>query len=249
MLALALKILWLAWSWIELVVFTLILYIWAWLPTHLTKPYFHKFFRIWCSLFVRALGVDLRLHQKNKFPLPKQYILIANHPSAFEDVGIPALFDVYPLAKEGVKSWWIAGRINIAAGTIFVKRKDRASRRDAVELMMEKLQQGQNIALFPEGGCFGRRIHEVFQAGAFDLSIRTGIPIIPVFINYEAQDVFEWTAPHTLIDKMWHFMSSPNDHANFIVFDAISPEGQTDKFKFAEEVRQQYLVWQAKYLD
>jgi len=249
MLALILKAVWLAWSWIELFIFTLILYIWAWLPPHLTRSYYHALFRIWCSMFVRALSVDLRLHQKHREPLPKQFILIANHPSALEDVGIPTLFDTYPLAKEGVRAWWLAGRINVAAGTVFVKRGDRESRHDAVELLVEILEQGKNIALFPEGGCFGKRINDTFQAGAFDISMRTGIPIVPVFIHYEAQEVFEWADPATLLHKMWHFINSPNDHANFYVYDAISPIGQSNKFVFAETVRQKYLKWQEQYLE
>ena len=78
---------WLLWCWLELTVFTLVLYALSWLPRPLTRTYYHTLFLHWCKFFVRALGVNLRLHQKNLKPLPKQYILIANHPSALEDVG------------------------------------------------------------------------------------------------------------------------------------------------------------------
>ena len=122
------RIAWLLIGWVELVVLTAVLYILAWLPRTWTRPFYHRLFRICCNFFVRALGVDLRLHQKNQRPLPAQYILIANHPSAFEDVGVPALFDVRSLAKDEVKDWWFVGRINRAAGTLFVKRESRASR-------------------------------------------------------------------------------------------------------------------------
>ena len=249
MLATLLKTLWIAWNWLELAVFTLLIYLLAWMPRSLIRSFYHKLFRVWCSMFVRALSVDLRLHQKNSKPLPKQFILIANHPSAFEDVGIPALFNVHPLAKAGVRKWWFAGRINVAAGTVFVKRSDRDSRRQAVESLIEVLEQGHSIALFPEGGCFGRRLRETFHAGAFDISIRTGIPLLPVFIHYEAQEVFEWMDPATLPHKIWHIVTSPNDKANYYVYDAIYPEGQTNKFVFAESVRQKFLKWQEEYLE
>ena len=249
MLAFFLKTFWLLWCWLELALMTLVLYGLAWLPRFLRAGYYHYLFRVWCSQFVRALGVDLRIHEKNQLPLPKQYILIANHPSALEDVGIPTLFDVYPLAKYGVKKWWLAGKINEAAGTLFVKRDDPESRHHALEELQLRLEQGANIALFPEGGCKGRRIFSSFQSGAFDLSIRTGVPLLPVFLHYEAQETFEWRSPHTLIHKMWHFMTSRNDQANYYVFDAIYPEGFTDKKVFAETVRQKYLAWQERYLD
>jgi len=117
--------LWLSWCWIELSLFTLFLYALAWLPRILIKSFYSKLFYTWCRVFTRALGVDLRLHEKNINPLPKQYILVANHPSAFEDIGVPALFDVHPLAKMGVKKWFLLGKISEAAGTLFVKRDSK----------------------------------------------------------------------------------------------------------------------------
>ena len=72
---------------------------------------------------------------------------------------------------------------------------------------------------------------------------------MPVFLHYEAQETFEWRAPYNLLHKMWHFMTSQNDQANYYVFDAIYPEGYTEKKEFAEMVRQKYLRWQARYLD
>lgn len=249
MLSFLMRTLWLGWSWLELTAFTLLLYLLSWLPRPFTNPYYHYLFRIWCDFFVRALGVRLRLHEKNLKPLPRQFILIANHPSALEDVGIPSLFNVYPLAKQGVRDWILVGRINEAAGTMFVKRDDPASRHAAIDKLIDKLQLGHSVALFPEGGCKGRRIYERFQTGAFDVSLRTGIPIVPVFIHYEAQETFEWQEPYTLIDKMWHFMTSKNDQANFYVYDAIDPAGFSDKHAYAEYMHDRYLQWQAQYLE
>jgi len=249
MLAFLARITWLFWNWLELGLFTMVLYVFSWLPRRFLAAYYHWLFRHWCMCFVRALGVDLRLHQKNQKPIPKQYILVANHPSAFEDVGIPALFNVMVLAKQGVRHWWWVGRINYALGTVFVKRDDPDSRRASVDQLIEKLQQGFSIALFPEGGCRGRRIYSKFYGGAFDMSLRTGIPILPVFLHYEAQDTFEWRDPQTLLHKFWHFMTSQNNRANYYVYDAIYPEKFQDKNQYAESVRQQFLVWQTRYLD
>lgn len=241
--------LWLVWCWLELAVITLLLYTLSYLPRVLKGDYYFWLFRHWSKFFVRALGVDLRLHQKNVKPLPDKYILIANHPSAFEDVGIPALFPVRSLAKEAVRGWWWAGRINEAAGILFVKRASRESRYQAVEDIEEALKKGQNIALYPEGGCKGRRLFSSFRHGAFDISLRTGVPILPVFIHYEAQEDFEWQEPYTLLDKIWHFMTTRNNRANYYVYDAIDPGQFEDKESYNEFVYNQYLEWQRKYLE
>lgn len=235
--------------WLDFVLLTILLYLLSWLPfKFLANPYF-KMFRVWCRAFVRALDVDLKLHQKNLYPLPKQYILIANHPSAFEDIGVPALFNVHSLAKIEVKDWWIVGRISVAAGTLYVERESKESRQQAAQTLIEELGKGKNIALYPEGGCKGRRVFESFRYGAFDTAIQTGIPILPVFLHYEAQDDFEWRSPQNLIDKLLHFLTTKNNRANYYVFDAIDPLHFKTKEEFTEYTWNLYKEWQKKYLE
>ena len=235
--------------WIDFIVFTVLMYVLSWLPHKYLHGWYTRLFRYWSQAFVRALGVDLKLHQKNLQPLPGQYILIANHPSAFEDIGIPALFDVYSLAKAEVRHWWVVGRISAAAGTLYVQRESRESRKQAAQQMLDEIRAGKNIALYPEGGCKGRRIFESFRYGAFDASIKTGVPILPVFIHYEAQDDFEWRDPQTLIDKIFHFVTTQNSTANYYVFDAIDPEQFESKEEFTDYAWQLYKCWEKKYLE
>jgi 1-acyl-sn-glycerol-3-phosphate acyltransferase len=249
MVAIVARVLWRLWCWLELAVATLLLYVLSFLPAALLRPWYFPAFRCWCRLFVRALGVDLRLHQKNTRPLPEHYILIANHPSAFEDVGIPALFPVYSLAKEELKDWWWAGRINIAAGTLFVQREDPESRRVAMEQLEAEVRKGHNVALYPEGGCKGRRIYSAFRYGAFKVSLATGVPILPVFLHYESQDDFEWRSPQTLLHKFWHFLTTQNNRANYYVYDAIDPKSFASADAYNQYVYELYLKWQARYLD
>ncbi|MCW8956310.1 MAG: 1-acyl-sn-glycerol-3-phosphate acyltransferase [Gammaproteobacteria bacterium] len=235
--------------WLDFILLTTVMYLAAWLPSNFHgKLYFHMFQK-WSRSFVRALDVNLKIHQKNLYPIPEQYILIANHPSAFEDIGIAACFKVHSLAKIEVKKWWIVGKISEAAGTLYVQRESKESRNQALETMMEELKSGKSIALYPEGGCKGRRIFESFRYGAFDVAMRTGIPVLPVFLHYESQDDFEWRDPQTLIEKLYHFMTSQNRTANYYVYDAIDPAQFNSKEEFTEYTWHLYKKWQEKYLE
>lgn len=234
--------------WLDLVLFTLVMYVLALFPRDWIRGFYPRLFWAWSRAFVRALGIDLCLHQKNARPLPEHYILVANHPSAFEDVGIPALFDVYSLAKAEVRDWWIVGRISVAAGTLYVTREDRASRKAAYAGIIDAVRSGRNVSVYPEGGCKGRRIFESFRYGPFDISMQTGVPILPVFLHYEAQEDFEWQ-DQTLLEKIRDFLSTRNSRANYYVFDAIDPAGFDSKEAFTEHVHGLYLRWQAKYLE
>lgn len=242
------KTLWLLINGVEFVVFTLLMYLVSYLPKSITTNFYFVAFQYWCRSFVRALGVDLKLLQNNRRKLPKQYILIANHPSAFEDIGIPALFPVFSLAKIEVAKWWIVGRISQAAGTLYVHRESKSSRAQAHAMLISELDKGNNVALYPEGGCKGRRIHHRFHYGAFDVSLKTGVPILPVFIHYESQEDFEWQPPYTLIDKVWHILKTKNSRANYYVFDAIEPKDFQDKDSYSQYVHGLYLEWQDRIL-
>jgi lyso-ornithine lipid O-acyltransferase len=235
-------------AWADFIAFTSLIYLLSWLPWRGTHPV-ARIFHAWCRSFVRALDVDLRLHQKNLKHLPERFILIANHPAAFEDIGIPALFEVVSLAKLQVQDWLIVGRISKAAGTLYVDRDDPASRRQAIDAMVDAIKAGKNIALYPEGGCKGRRLYREFQSGAFEASIRTGVPIVPLFLHYEAQDDFEWQDPYTLPHKIHHMMNTVNNRANYYVFDPLDPKNYADKYAMKAAAYALYVKWNAQYLE
>jgi 1-acyl-sn-glycerol-3-phosphate acyltransferase len=235
-------------AWADFIALTGFVYLLSWLPWPGRHPV-SRLFPVWCRAFVRALDVDLRLHQKNRKRLPDRYILIANHPSAFEDIGIPALFNVVSLAKVQVKDWWFAGKISQAAGTLYVDRDDPDSRDQAIETMVGAVNAGQNIALYPEGGCKGRRLFHEFKSGAFEVSIRTGVPILPVFLHYEAQDDFEWQPPYTLPDKIRHIATAVNNRANYYVYDVMDPKDYKDKYAMKAAAYAMYRKWDQQYLE
>lgn len=235
-------------AFLDLALLTGLLYILSFLPNKLLGRWYRKIFYYWCTVFVRALRVDLHLHQKNHKPLPKQFIVISNHPSAFEDVGMPALFKARFLAKNEVRHWFIVGRISQAAGTLYVERDNKDSRQMATQALIDVLKTGDSIGLYPEGGCKGRRIHLPFRYGVFDLSLKSNVPILPVFIHYEAQESFEWQFQHLLV-KLWMIITAQNHRANYYVYDALDPSRFDSKEAYCQHVEELYLKWQRRYLD
>lgn len=233
---------------VDLLLLTTLLYILSYLPKKMLGLWYRRLFQYWCWVFIRALRAQLYLHQKNLQPLPQHYILIANHPSVFEDLGLSALFDAQFLAKIEMKDWWILGRISQACGTYYVQRDSKASRIEAQITLQNALVRGENVGIYPEGGCKGRRIFLPFRFGIFEVAINTGVPIIPVFLHYEAQADFEWQNQH-LITKLWMILRAQNHRVNYYVFDAIDPKQFASKEALCEHVQDLYLTWQNRYLD
>ena len=242
------RALWLALGWVELVMFTLLMYALSFLPQGWRGDWYRRLFHFWSGTWVHALGVDLKLHHTNTHPLPQHYIMIANHPSSFEDAGIPSLFDVDSLAKHEVRDWFLVGRIGAAAGTIFVRRDSRESRAAAAEQIRQHLTVGRNVALYPEGGIKGPHLQPSFRYGAFAISLETGIPIVPVYLHYEALHDFHW-GRHSLITNIRNIMNSRNNRANYYLFDAIDPAQFADKETYCNHVYSLYEEWQQRFLN
>jgi 1-acyl-sn-glycerol-3-phosphate acyltransferase len=235
-------------AWIDVALLWIILYPLSFLPRKITTLFYPPLFHFFCKVFGHAMGVELKLHQKNKRALPEHYIVISNHPSCFEDVGMTSLFNARFLAKQEVQHWWLVGRLAKAGEMLFFHRESKEGRHGATEDLLDALNNGENIGLYPEGGCKGRRIHTPFRYGVFDISLQTGVPIIPVFLHYEAQENFEWNKQH-LLKKLWQILTSQNKTANYYVFDAIHPTQFQNKEEYCEALQDMYLDWQKKYLE
>lgn len=231
----------------DFLLITLLAWLLACLPRALTRSWYASVFHIWCRAFCQALGASIHVHQRYSGSLPRQYILIANHPSAFEDIGIPACFPVTSLAKIEVRDWWIFGRISTAAGTLYVRREDRDSRQAALTAMIDALASGRNLGIYPEGGCHGRRLFPRFQRGAFAAARASGVAIVPVFIEYEAQESFEWQG-QTLPQKIWQLATAPNRRVDMHVFEPLQPQDYASDDDMREAALRLYQAWDQRFL-
>lgn len=235
-------------GWLDLFLFTTLLYILSYLPKKLLSHFFAPLFQRWCRCFVRAIGVELHVHEQYAGTLPPQYIVIANHPSALEDIGMPSIFNVRFVAKYEVQFWWIVGRISRAANTIFVKREDPNDRAEALKTILNALKQGDSIGLYPEGGCYSRKIHLPFQSGAAKASFTTQVPILPVFLYHEAQVQFEWHNQH-LLHKIWQMVCSTNKHVHYYIHTPIYPQDFDSIEALKSHLEHLYLQLQQRYLE
>lgn len=231
---------------LALFVYLLLIYLFTFFPKSLTSRFFRPMARHWCLMFTKILRVDLKLEFAGDFKMPDQYVLVANHPSIFEDFGVPACFDIHPLAKAGVRDWFFLGRISEFGGTIFVHRRDRDSRKNALNAMKQAVSDGHNLVIFPEGGCLGKDIQSSFKTGAFETAIETGVPLLPVYLHYLDADAFEW-ADQSIPRKLLEIMFARDNRVRYVVHPPITSDACSDKFEFAEEVRLKYLKWQSEY--
>ncbi|MEG2322377.1 MAG: lysophospholipid acyltransferase family protein [Bacilli bacterium] len=130
---------------------------------------------------------DIKIIGKNTIPKEEPLIFALNHSNSHD----------FPTASEVVKEhcYLLAGKENLNLitkilfylnGVIFVRRKDKQNRSQAKTKLIDHLYKGDNVLIFPEGtwNLSENKIMLPLNWGIIDVSIKTGVPIIPIIMEY-----------------------------------------------------------------
>lgn len=180
-----LNYLWRTWLIILAFFLTIILGIPVYILSYRKKnyKYAYKFIRLWCIGMFYGMGMRYELINltHKKVDKNRQYVVISNHTSIM-DIMLPCiLFPNHPLCYVGKKE---LEKIPIF-GTIYkricvmVDRSSARSRADVYRRCAEKMEEGNSIVIFPEGGVPDDTtiVLDDFKDGAFTLSSKHNSPI------------------------------------------------------------------------
>lgn len=176
---------WRFWMIIVGTIFTLLFF----LPVYLLSirkqdyKYCYFFIRLWAMGIFYGTGFRYRIINKTDKKIDKNqaYVIISNHTSLM-DVMIPCiLFPNHPLCYVGKKE---LEKIPVFGSVykrvcVMVDRKSARSRADVYRRCAERMQDGQSVVIFPEGGVPDDTsiILDQFKDGAFILSTKHQFPI------------------------------------------------------------------------
>ncbi|GAB0156431.1 lysophospholipid acyltransferase family protein [Chryseobacterium sp. Alg-005] len=200
-----LNYLWRFWLLVLAFVLTIILgipvYILSFSKRH--YKYAYQFIRIWCYGMFYGMGMRYELINltNKKIDRNQQYVVISNHTSIM-DIMLPCiLFPHHPLCYVGKKE---LVRIPIF-GTIYkricvmVDRSSARSRADVYRRCAEKMEEGNSIVIFPEGGVPDDTsiMLDDFKDGAFILSSKHQSPIaVFTFVGLKEMFPFDNSKGH-----------------------------------------------------
>lgn len=162
--------------------------------------YAYQFIRFWCYGMFYGMGLRYELIPltDKKTDRHQQYVVISNHTSIM-DVMLPCiLFPHHPLCYVGKKEL-----VHIPIfGTIYkrvcvmVDRSSARSRADVYRRCAEKMEEGNSIVIFPEGGVPDDTsvILDHFKDGAFTLSVKHHSPIVVyTFVGLKEMFPFDYS--------------------------------------------------------
>jgi 1-acyl-sn-glycerol-3-phosphate acyltransferase len=166
-------------------------------------------FQGWMGIYLPMIFCPVKHVGRNKFKKDQNYVVVLNHNSLADvpvsSPGIPG--PNRTLAKVEMARIPIFGYI-YKSGSILLDRDDPNSRRESYNKMVEVLEKGMHLCLFPEGTRnkskepMGR-----FYDGAFKVAIAAQKPILPglIFgtknILHPTKKMYAW--PHRI---EFHFL-------------------------------------------
>jgi len=115
-------------------------------------------------------------------------VFVANHLGYIDPVVLCALVPCSPIAKSEIRSWPLVGEPLERMNVSFVRRGSAHSGARVLKQCLRTLRSGVSVLNFPEGTT-SRGGLLPFQLGAFWLARRSGLPIVPVGIEFESADM------------------------------------------------------------
>ncbi len=168
-------------------------------------------------------------------------LFIANHVSWLD---IPAIISVRPMrfvSKSDVRAWPVIGWLVACGGTLFIERRSRRDAQRVVHLVAEALQDGDQIAMFPEGTTSDGHGLLPFHANLLQAAIAVNVPVQAIALRFsDASERISSAAAYigdmTLMQSMWAVVSASDLTVHVRVLPAFAPQGMARR-ELAERLR------------
>jgi 1-acyl-sn-glycerol-3-phosphate acyltransferase len=131
---------------------------------------------------MRVFGFRLR---RVGTPRAEATLFVANHCSWLDITLMHSQRALCFVAKSEIGRWPLIGWLASRAGTIYHRRGSNESLNAVAQMMVARLQHGDAIGVFPEGGAAGTvdRVR-TFHARIFQTCYDAGVPAQPVALRY-----------------------------------------------------------------
>jgi 1-acyl-sn-glycerol-3-phosphate acyltransferase len=140
---------------------------------------------VYCAgLVLRIAGVRLEVRGREKIPMRRAVVFMANHQSNADPPALAAaLPPVLFLAKKEAFRIPVLGRAMRLRGFVPVDRKNRQRAARAIDQAAEALRSGKSFLVFPEGTRSRDGRLQPLRKGVFVMALRAGAPIVPVSLS------------------------------------------------------------------
>ena len=164
----------------------------------------------WSAQLLTLLGVQLRVIGT---PISSG-LLVANHLSWLDNLAIHAAHFCRFVAKSDIKAWPVIGYLTDQSGMLFVERTSRRDSHRVVQTVAKRLEEGDCVAVFPEGTT-GNGVELLpFHANMIQSAIDANSPVQTIAIRFmdtaTGQPSYAplYVGDDTLLASVWRVLGS-----------------------------------------
>jgi 1-acyl-sn-glycerol-3-phosphate acyltransferase len=130
------------------------------------------------------LGIPVRIRGLEHLP-PGPCLVVSNHASYVDGplltAALPGRFTF--VVQHAAAGWPVFGRIIRGMGVTFVNRGEARTGAAQTRGLVRRLQNGESLAVFPEGTFEDAPGLLPFRKGAFLMAVHAGVPVVPAVIR------------------------------------------------------------------
>lgn len=202
----------------------------------------------WARTMLAHLAIKLVVNGQP--PQAGPVLLAANHISWMDILVMHAARHCRFVSKADVQHWPVVGKLATAAGTLYIERESRRDALRVVHQMAACLQQGDVMAVFPEGTT-GDGSHVMpFHANLLQAAIAANAPVQPVALHF-ADSITGATsfAPcyigdDTLVGSLWRTLKARNLEA-VVSYGVVQQANGRDRRTWAADLRNAIIALRA----
>jgi 1-acyl-sn-glycerol-3-phosphate acyltransferase len=196
--------------------------------------------QVWSIEMLARLGIRLLVKGS---PAPQgPLLLVANHISWLDITALHAARFCRFVSKSDVRAWPLIGSLAAGVGTLFIQRESRRDAMRVVHHMTRSLQDGEVLAIFPEGTTSEGASLLPFHANLLQAAISAAAPVQPVALQFvDTRSGRRSLAPcyvgdDTLLGSVWRTLSASDITAQ-ISFGAPQSANGRDRRTWAAELK------------
>jgi 1-acyl-sn-glycerol-3-phosphate acyltransferase len=134
------------------------------------------------GMALKLLNIKVRvIHPPDR---KKSYLLVGNHLGFLDIFVLSSSYPCLFVTSVDMRSTPGLGFLTEMGGCLYVERRNRSQLTQDIEKIREALKQHFSVALYPEGGASNGEKVLPFKKSLIAAAAGTGIPILPVVINY-----------------------------------------------------------------
>jgi 1-acyl-sn-glycerol-3-phosphate acyltransferase len=138
-------------------------------------------FRLWANFFVRLANTEIEVIGT---PPKSPFLLVSNHLSYFDIAVFRSLMECIFVAKADIAAWPGAGKIIADMGTIFINRENRRDIPRAGQEILNALERGESVVIFPEGTSSQGETVLPFKSSFMEFAATGDLPVYYASISY-----------------------------------------------------------------